>query len=124
MNELHFIYTVPFLNKWHRLGYTELDQQNLESSILDFYNQNPANQHGKLFPGEIIQGTHGAYKLRFKPDSSNAGKSGSSRIIYCVITGSSLAFLDVYPKNQRVSLSNREKQTIAKVIQLLKEKER
>lgn len=123
VTELDFVYTKPFQRAWKRLGYSIQDQDDLEAAIIDFFEHRPSNSHGRLFPGDIIENTNGAYKLRYSPSESNSGKSGSARVIYCVVTKRTIAFLDVYPKNQRASLSDQEKKAIARLIRLLHDKE-
>lgn len=123
MSKLNFIRTDAFRQKWNESGLTEADYTDLKTYIVGYFSNRPDNGHGKMFPGDIIQGTKGAYKLRYSSDSSNAGKSGSNRVIYCVITNSTLAFLDVYPKSKQESLSDKEKKLISKIIGVLKGKE-
>lgn len=61
-----------------------------------------------------------AIKLRFSPESSKKDKSGSYRIIYFITLENTYAFLDVYPKSAKDSLTDRDKKEIKHFINELK----
>ena len=64
----------------------------------------------------MIQQTGGAIKLRFSPESSNKGKSGSYRIIYFIALEYTYAFLDIYPKNENKAPTDQDKREIKQFI--------
>jgi len=118
--EVSITYTKTFNKQWAKCKLTIEDKVDLESQIQDFLNQSPENSHGKRYPGEFIQQTGGALKLRFTPVTNNQGKSGAYRIIYFVATRIHLIFLMVYPKNKKVTLSNSEKADLKKLTEAFK----
>lgn len=75
-----------------------------------------------VYLGDMIQKTGGAIKLRFSPESSKKGKSGSYRIIYFIALGNMCAFLDVYPKSEKESLTDKDKKEIKQFITDFKKK--
>lgn len=103
------IYTDEFKKQWQSLKLTQKQLDDFETSIIDYHRNLPDNNNGKQFPGNIIQGTGGAYKYRYADSDSNQGKSGSYRTIYFIAQGSQLWFLAIYKKNQKASLSDQEK---------------
>ncbi len=75
-----------------------------------------------VYLGDMIQKTGGAIKLRFNPKSSKKGKSGSYRIIYFIAMEAIYAFLDVYPKSEKESLTDKDKKEIKQFITDFKKK--
>lgn len=68
--------------------------------------------------GDLIQGTGGLRKLRWR--SKGRGKSGGSRIIYFFRnTEIPLFLLTIFSKNEKVNMSNSEKNELAKMTKLL-----
>jgi len=68
--------------------------------------------------GNLIQGSGGIRKLRWR--SKGKGKSGGSRIIYFFYnTEAPLFLLTLFTKNEKVNLSNSEKNELAKLTKLL-----
>lgn len=104
-------------------GLTEADYDDLKAYIVQYVDRHPANAHGHRFPGDIVRNTNGAYKIRYTTSLSHVGKSGSHRVIYCVVRNNFLAFLDVYKKTRKESIPEREKKMFARVIRRLQEKE-
>ncbi|MBR0463079.1 MAG: addiction module toxin RelE [Clostridia bacterium] len=103
-----FVWTTAFLSGWRRCGFGDDDLRRLEDVLLDNPNA-----------GDLIQGTGGARKLRF--EFEGRGKSGSSRVIYVdFISGETICGLAVYAKADKSSLTQGEKNTIKRLIQLLK----
>ena len=63
-----------------------------------------------------MQGTHGVRKLRWS--RSGIGKSGGVRIIYYFHSEiMPLYLLAIFAKNEKANLSDRERQTLADVVQ-------
>lgn len=119
---IKFIFGQAFMNQWYKCGLTKENRQELINNISSYLQNAPDNNHGKKFPGAIIEGTGGAIKYRFTPNDYQKGKSGSFRIIYFVYDPSinHLFFLNVYPKNKKANLSKREKHLIKKFIETIK----
>lgn len=93
-----FIYFKIFDKNWRNLGLTDKDLIELENTI----NNNPDT-------GKLIQGTGGLRKLRFA--LPNKGKSGSVRILYIdFISYEKTIFMNVYTKNEKDNISEKEKQ--------------
>jgi DNA-binding transcriptional regulator YiaG/mRNA-degrading endonuclease RelE of RelBE toxin-antitoxin system len=113
---IEFIFTPTFFNQWYRLGLNDSDLEDLKQTMIDYYVSFPVNAHGKKFPGSIIVGTGGAFKLRYSPEAGRKEKSGGYRIIYFILNGTKLAFLSIYQKGKKDSLSNSEKTAIKAVI--------
>lgn len=99
-----FIYFKPFEKNWNSLGLTEKDLEELENII----NSSPD-------AGDIIQGTGGLRKLRFS--LPNRGKSGSVRVLYIdYMYYEQVYFLNVYAKNEKENISDKEKQLYKSII--------
>lgn len=111
---LTFLYPPAFDKAWRKCGLTSSDKEEMES-LLSHFNQQE-NHIGKPYLGDLIQKTGGAIKLRFSPESSKKGKSGSYRIIYFVALENTYAFLDVYPKSAKESLTDKDKKEIKQFI--------
>lgn len=93
-----FIYFEIFDKNWRNLDLTDKDLIELENTI----NNNPDI-------GKLIQGTGGLRKLRFA--LPNKGKSGSVRILYIdFISYEKTIFMNVYAKNEKDTISKKEKQ--------------
>lgn len=93
-----FIYFKIFDKNWRNLGLTDKDLIELENTI----NNNPDT-------GKLIQETGGLRKLRFA--LPNKGKSGSVRILYIdFISYEKTIFMNVYTKNEKDNISEKEKQ--------------
>lgn len=111
---LTFLYPPAFDKAWRKCGLTSSDKEEMES-LLSHFNQQE-NYIGKPYLGDTIQKTGGAIKLRFSPESSQKGKSGSYRIIYFIALENTYAFLDVYPKSAKESLTDKDKKEIKQFI--------
>ncbi|MCI1974506.1 MAG: type II toxin-antitoxin system RelE/ParE family toxin [Limosilactobacillus sp.] len=122
--KVKFVFSRAFMEEWFSCGLTKENRQELIDNISYYLSNAPDNNHGKKFPGEIIEGTGGAIKYRFTPEDYHKGKSGSFRTIYFVydVSINHLFFLTVYPKNRKASLSKREKHAIKKFIENSKRK--
>ena len=105
-----FVAMTTFDKRWHELGLTDEDLQELQ----EFLMKNPD-------AGDIIPGTGGAVKLRWK--LPNAGKRGGVRVIYIdVIKTDKIYFLTCYPKSKQDDLSSGEKSALKVIItQIIKD---
>ena len=109
-----FLYPPAFDKEWKKCGLTHSDKEELESILTQYKQQK--NHIGPLYLGDMIQQTGGAIKLRFSRESSNKGKSGSYRIIYFIALEYTYAFLDIYPKNEKDTLTDQDKREIKQFI--------
>ena len=70
--------------------------------------------------GKVISGTGGLRKIRIPIDA--IGKRSGGRVIYVDIEiKESIYLLDVYVKNEKCDLTNKEKQLLKRLVKLLKE---
>jgi hypothetical protein len=118
--ELKFVFPKPFNRLWHHLGLTDSDKSNLAAYISEYYQNAPINSRTNGFPGNLIQGTGGAIKLRFEQESSHRGKSGSYRIIYFTLVQETVYFLTIYAKKDQANLTDEQKQKIQQTIHHLR----
>lgn len=69
--------------------------------------------------GDVIQGTGGVRKIRFA--KGNKGKSGGVRVIYYYYNEESpILMLDIFGKNEKDNLTKEERNSLAKVVAILK----
>lgn len=79
-------------------------------SFIDYIARNPTE-------GDLIQGTGGARKIRWT-SNVNQGKRGGTRIIYYYYDHALPIFLfSAYGKNQKETLSDKDKKELRKVIE-------
>ena len=98
-----------FTKKWKELGLTEDDLVVLEELLL---------KDAKI--GDVIQGTGGLRKIRIPME--NIGKRSGARVIYIDIEIKECIYLlDVYAKNEKIDLSEKEKAMLKKLVNALKE---
>lgn len=98
-----------FTKKWKELGLTEDDLVVLEELLL---------KDTKI--GDVIQGTGGLRKIRIPME--NIGKRSGARVIYIDIEIKECIYLlDVYAKNEKIDLSEKEKAMLKKLVNALKE---
>lgn len=104
-----FIEVPAFTEKWRNLGLTDDDLKTLEEILL----KNP-----KM--GEAIQGTGGIRKIRIP--MHDTGKRGGARVIYVdVEVKECIYLLNVYAKNEKTDLTEKEKRVLKKLVAVLKE---
>lgn len=104
-----FIQTNEFAKNWEKLGLNDDDLRRLELDILN----NP-----KI--GNVIQGTGKLRKMRLS--FKDRGKSGSMRVCYVDFYIKETVYLiTVYSKNDKVNLSQAERNEIRKMIILLEQ---
>lgn len=121
--EIRFNYSTSFNKAWEKAGLTPVDKKDMEKKFYDFAS-NQENHIGKNFLGDMIQGTGGAIKYRFSKEDSNKGKSGSERVIYLILSGTNYYFIDVYAKNEKDSLNDKEKAVLKNLAFQLKKREK
>lgn len=121
--EISFYYSNSFNKAWKKAGLTEVDKKDMEKKFYDFASKQE-DHLGKSFLGNMIQGTGGAIKYRFSREDSNKGKSGSERVIYLILSGTSYYFIDVYAKNEKDSLNDKEKSVLKNLAIQLKKHEK
>ena len=98
-----------FTRKWKNLGLTEDDLVILQEILL----KNP-----KI--GDVIPGASGIRKIRIPVD--DIGKRSGGRVIYIDIeVKESIYLLDVYMKNEKIDLSEKEKKLLKRLVEQLKE---
>lgn len=103
-----FIQTKEFSKNWDRLGFHDSDLRRLESQLL---------LSADKFP--IIQRTGGLRKMRFSYERE--GKSGGVRVCYVDFVMEEVIYLiTVYPKSEKDNLSQKERNEIKKVIDILR----
>ncbi|WLV77512.1 type II toxin-antitoxin system RelE/ParE family toxin [Lacticaseibacillus parahuelsenbergensis] len=119
---IRFGYAPSFDDDWYSYGLTDGDKEDLESSIVAFVKDPPENNGGKKFPGTIISGVSGAYKIRFASEVDPAGKSGGYRLLYIAVHRNQVYFLTVFAKGDKANITAREKNDLRKVIKKLKER--
>lgn len=98
-----------FTEKWYSLGLTDEDLRALENILL----KNP-----KM--GDVIPGTGGIRKIRIPIDA--IGKRGGGRVIYVDIEIKECIYLlNIYVKNEKTDLTEKEKKILKKLVDVLKE---
>lgn len=98
-----------FTRKWKSLGLDDDDLKNLQETLL---------KDPKI--GDVIPGASGIRKLRISVD--DIGKRSGGRVIYIDIEIKECIYLlDVYEKNEKTDLTEKEKSQLAKLVQRLKE---
>ncbi len=99
-----FVILEEFEKAWKRLNLDDSALAELERILVS----NPCS-------GDMIQGTHGARKLRFAMNDS--GKSGGARIIYVdFLMTEKIYLITAYGKNEKSNLSKEERNEIKKRI--------
>lgn len=98
-----------FTKKWQSLGLTDDDLRTLENILL----KNPK-------AGDVIQGTGGIRKIRIPLEDT--GKRGGGRVLYIDIEIKECIYLlNVYTKNEKTDLTDKEKKLLSKLVEVLKE---
>lgn len=98
-----------FTAKWQSLGLTDEDLRILENILL----RDPKT-------GDAIPGTGGIRKIRIPIE--NTGKRGGGRVIYVDIEIKECIYLlNVYTKNEKTDLSEKERMMLKKLVDVLKE---
>ncbi len=101
--------TTNFRKKWSALGLTDDDLRILQMVLL----KNPKE-------GDTISGAGGHRKIRIPVD--NMGKSSGCRVIYIDVEIKECIYLvDIYAKNEKENLSDREVNLLKKIATVLKE---
>ena len=98
-----------FTAKWQSLGLDDEDLRTLENILL----RDPKT-------GAAITGTGGIRKIRIPIEDS--GKRGGGRVIYVDIEVKECIYLlNVYAKNEKTDLTEKEKKLLKKLVGILKE---
>lgn len=98
-----------FTKKWKSLGLDDDDLIILQELLL---------KDPKI--GDVIPGASGIRKVRIPVDG--IGKRSGGRVIYVDIEVKECIYLlDVYAKNEKTDLSEKEKKLLAKLVERLKE---
>ena len=98
-----------FTRKWKDLGLTDDDLRVLQELLL---------KDPKV--GDVIPGASGIRKVRIPVEG--IGKRSGGRVIYIDIeVKESIYLLDVYAKNEKTDLTEKEKKLLAKLVERLKE---
>ena len=104
-----FIEMDSFIKKWKAMGLTEDDLIVLQNLLL---------KDPKI--GDVIPGASGIRKVRIPVEG--IGKRSGGRVIYIDIeVKESIYLLDVYAKNEKTDLSDKEKKLLEKLVERLKE---
>lgn len=74
--------------------------------------------HLEKFPeeGDIIRGTGGVRKLRWKAGNNNKGKSGGVRVLYHFSDGMLILLITLYSKSEKENISDKERNELKKKI--------
>ncbi len=83
--------------------------------LLDYLESNPNK-------GDLISGTSGVRKLRWKTGKNDRGKSGGVRVLYHYSKGILVLLITLYGKSERDNISHRERNELKRTIPLLVEK--
>lgn len=103
-----FIETPSFTKNWNELGLTEDDLLELQLFLLKDPKQ-----------GDEVPGVPGLRKVRFA--CKGHGKRGGARVIYVdVEIREKIHLIDVYSKNRKENLSEKEKKILAIIVSKLK----
>ena len=98
-----------FTQKWQALGLTDEDLRTLQNILL----KDPK-------AGAVIQGTGGIRKIRIPIE--DIGKRGGGRVIYVDIEIKECIYLlNVYTKNEKADLTDKERKLLKKLVEVLKE---
>lgn len=66
--------------------------------------------------GDLIRGTGGIRKLRWKTGKTNKGKSGGVRVIYYYEHEAFIILLTLYSKSEKENLTDAERNTLKKLL--------
>ncbi len=98
-----------FTQKWQALGFTDDDLKTLEEILL----KDPKT-------GKTIQGTGGLRKIRIPYNGS--GKRSGGRVIYVDLEVKECIYLlDVYVKNEKSDLTDKQRKLLKRLVELLAE---
>lgn len=106
-----FIETPVFTKNWIELGFSDEDLRELQNILIE----DPKT-------GRAIKGAGGLRKIRVAMGNKEKGKRGGARVIYVDIEiKERIHFIDVYSKNEKLDLSEKEKKIMKRFIEILKE---
>jgi len=105
-----FVQPAPFVSVWRRLGLTDEDLTALEKQIME-----------QPDAGAVMRGTGGLRKIRFAPPSWRRGKSGATRVCYVYFAEAAACYLlAIYPKSEKDNLSDRERASYRRAIEVIR----
>ncbi len=103
-----FIETPSFTKKWYALGFDDDDLAELQQYLI----KNPD-------AGSTMVGTGGLRKIRYAFEGR--GKSGSARVCYVDFAALEKNYLiQLFTKDEKQNLNDSEKNSIKKLVQILK----
>jgi mRNA-degrading endonuclease RelE of RelBE toxin-antitoxin system len=85
-----------------------LTQESLDG-LLDFLEENPDK-------GDLIRGTGGVRKLRWKSGKNDRGKSGGVRVLYHYSKGILILLITLYSKSEREDVSQAERNELKHIM--------
>jgi mRNA-degrading endonuclease RelE of RelBE toxin-antitoxin system len=80
--------------------------------LLDFLELHPDK-------GDLIAGTSGVRKLRWKSGKNDKGKSGGVRVLYHYSKGILVLLITIYSKSEKENISQQERNELKRSIPLL-----
>lgn len=104
MNELTIKITPAFERKVKNL----LSPESL-NELLDYLQENPEK-------GDLVQGTSGVRKLRWKTGRNNKGKSGGVRVLYHYSKNILVLLITVYDKSEKENITPAERNELKQLI--------
>ena len=106
-----FTETPIFTKNWIELGFSDEDLRELQNILIEY----PKT-------GKTIKGTGGLRKIRVALGDNEKGKRSGARVIYVDIEiKERIHLIDVYSKNEKLDLSEKEKKTMKRFVEILKE---
>lgn len=98
-----------FTKKWKELGFDDNDLRTLQNILL----KEPKS-------GDVIKGTGGYRKIRIPVD--DIGKRSGGRVIYIDVEVKECIYLvNIYLKNEKIDLTEKEKKLLKHLAKVLKE---
>jgi hypothetical protein len=91
-----------------------LTEEALEE-LLDYLEANPEK-------GDLIPGTGGVRKMRWKTGKNDQGKRGGVRVLYHYSKGLLVLLITMYSKTEKENISKRERNELKRTIPLLVKK--
>ena len=102
-----FVRLTGFDADMSRLGFTDADQQSLESVLMADFERGP-----------VMAGTGGLRKVRFAPAALARGKRGGCRVCYVWFPEDAIVLLVLaFGKNEQANLTARQKVAVKAVVE-------
>jgi hypothetical protein len=90
----------------------KLMTQEAQEGLFDYLEKYPG-------AGDIIQGTRGIRKLRWRTGKNSKGKSGGVRVLYYYSKHILVLIISLYPKSEQENITHAEKNELKKMLPLL-----